>query len=216
MGGAAGRPAALRLCPPAAPGAGHHRAGADRPPGPRAAQGLATDHGRGRQRHRPFQGAGLHRGDGQPRVVRAGLLPQGIRALPDHGSGPWRARRRHRGRDQSQADLGRRLADQGRQGRLRLRRRPAGPAGGASGHLAGAARHRHAAPAAGGGGARLARRQQQRGRRHEPRRRLGALRPRRDPGAEMAGLRRGADHRGAATGHQCRPARACRCWCWAC
>ena len=128
----------------------------------------------------------------------------------------WRARRRHRGRDQPQADLGRRLADQGRQGRLRLCRRPAGPAGGASRHLAGAARHRHEAPAAGGGGARRARGQQQRDRRHEPRRRLGALRPCRDPGAEMAGLRRGADHRGAAARHQCRPARACRCWCWAC
>ena len=34
------------------------------------------------------------------------------------------ARRRHRGRGQPQADLGRRLADQGRQGRLRLCRRP--------------------------------------------------------------------------------------------
>ena len=41
------------------------------------------------------------------------------------------------------------LADQGRQGRLRLCRRPPGPADRASRHLAGAARHRHEAPAAG-------------------------------------------------------------------
>ena len=72
----------------------------------------------------------------------------------------------------------------------------AGPAGGASRHLAGAARHRHEAPAAGR-------------RRRSPRRvpTSAESTPRTspacsvlsahadDPGAELAGLRRGADHR---------------------
>ena len=42
----------------------------------------------------------------------------------------------------------------------------------------------------------------------QPRRRVGAVRPRHDPGAELAGLRRGADARGAAAGDRRRPARA--------
>ncbi len=64
-----------------------------------------------------------------------------------------------RGRGQSQADLGRGLADQGRRARSRLCGRWPGPADRAPGHQPGAAQHRPVAARAGAGGARASGRQ---------------------------------------------------------
>ena len=69
------------------------------------------------------------------------------------GRHPPRRRRQHRG-SQSQADLGRGLADQGRRARPGLCGGRAGPADRASGHQPGAAQHRYDEAAAGAGGAR--------------------------------------------------------------
>ena len=52
-----------------APGAGHHRAGAARRHRQGAAAGVAARHGRGRQRHRPFQRSEVHRSGGAARSI---------------------------------------------------------------------------------------------------------------------------------------------------
>ena len=203
---AAGRAAALRLCPAAAPGPGHHRAGATRSPGPRAAQGVAPVDGRGRRGHRSLDRARLRRSDGPQGLVRAGLLPQGKRALLHHGGGPRRPQRRDGRGGQSQADLGRRLADQDRPRRLRLCRRQAGPAGGPSRHLAGAARHRHEPPVPSVGRPLAAHRRRRSGRCAQPVRPVGPVGPRRHPGARLDRVRRAADLRGPAARDRRRPA----------
>ena len=144
------RAAAVRCLATAAAGPRHHRAVAARCYGQGALAGLAAGHGRGRQRHRLFQGSEIHRSHGAQGLLRTGLLPPGVGALHD----PRRRRhaprrRRERRRSQSQADLGRGLADQGRRARQRLCRRRAGAADRASGHQPRPAQHRHVEPGAG-------------------------------------------------------------------
>ena len=81
-----------------------------------AIAGLAARHGRGRQPDRFFQGTEIHRGGGEEGLLRSGLFPPRVRALYDAGARRHAARRRReRRRGQSQADLGRGVADQGRQ-----------------------------------------------------------------------------------------------------
>ena len=77
------RSAPLRRAAAVAPGAGHHRARPDRCLRPRAAARLAAHHGRGRQRHRLFREAGIHRGRGAQGLLRPGLFPPQVRALHD-------------------------------------------------------------------------------------------------------------------------------------
>ena len=122
------RAAPVRRAAAAAPGAGDHRAGAARRDRQGAAARLAARHGRGRQRDRLLQGAEVHRGGGQQGLLRPGLFPPRIRALHDAGDRRHAARcRRERRGGQSQADLGRGLADQGRRARPCLCGRRAGP-----------------------------------------------------------------------------------------
>ncbi len=84
-------------------------------PGQGAAARVAARDGRGRQPDRLLQGPEVHRGGGQEGLLRPGLFPPRIRALHDAGAGRHAPRRRReRRRGQPQADLGRRLADQGR------------------------------------------------------------------------------------------------------
>ena len=85
---AAGRPAPLRLCPPAAPGAGDHRAGAARPHGPRAAARLAAQHGRGRQQ---TPTARPNRPSSRPRPTRS-ITGQSTFAKAASPISPWRWR----------------------------------------------------------------------------------------------------------------------------
>ena len=104
-----------------AAGAGDHRTGAGRFHRQGAAAGVAARHGRAGQRHRPFQGSEIHRSRRPQGLLRAGVFPPRIRALHDAVAGrhPQGRRRQHR-RGQSEADLGRGLADQGRRARPRL------------------------------------------------------------------------------------------------
>ena len=67
---------------------------------------------------RSLQGSEIHRSRRPQGLLRAGLFPPGVRALHDARARrhPQGRRRQHR-RGQSQADLGRRLPDQGRRAR---------------------------------------------------------------------------------------------------
>ena len=105
-------------------------------------------------RARPLQGSKIHRGRRPQGLLRAGVFPPGVRALHDAVAGrhPQGRRRQHR-RGQSEADLGRGLADQGRRARPCLCRRRAGTPDRASRHQPGAAQHRHVEARAGAGGA---------------------------------------------------------------
>ena len=147
--------APLRRAAPAAPGAGDHRACAARRQRQGTAPGVAARHGRGRRRHRLFQGSEVHRSGGQEDLLRPGLLPPRVRALHDAGDGRRAARRRRqRRRGEPEVHLGRGLADQGRQEGPGLRGRQPRPADRASRHQPGAAQHRHVAARLREGGAR--------------------------------------------------------------
>ncbi len=107
--------AALRCAAAFAPGARDHRARANRRFGTRAAQSIAAHYGRGRQRRRLLQQAGIYRGRGAQGLLRPGLFPPRIRALHDAVAGRHAARHRREHRaSQSQADLGRGVEHQGR------------------------------------------------------------------------------------------------------
>ena len=158
------RAAAVRCLAAPAPGPRHHRAVATRCQRQGAAARVAARHGRGRQRHRLFERPEIHRSHGAQGLLRPGLLPPGVGTLHDarhRGHAPRRGRERRR--SQSQADLGRGLADQGRRARQRLCRRRAGAADRAPGHQPRPAQHRHVKPGAGEVGARRRRRRERGG-----------------------------------------------------
>ena len=67
-----------------------------------------------RRRHRPVQGAGVHRRAGRQDLVRAGAVPQGHRAVHGDCTAGWRRRRRHGGRRQPEVRVGRGVAHQDR------------------------------------------------------------------------------------------------------
>ena len=114
------RAAALRRAASAAPGAGHHRAGAARSTGTEQLRvsrlamdvvGSDTDFSKDPK---------FTEARGEEGLLRPGLLPPRVRALHDARArrhAPRRRRERRRG--QSQAHLGRGLADQGRRARAR-------------------------------------------------------------------------------------------------
>ena len=109
MGGGAARPAPPGLCPPAAPGAGDHRADPAR-----RRRARSSSRSRGWRwtsvgSEKDFsQSPAFIEAKAAPRLVQPGLFPQGIRAVHDAGDGARRPqRRRHRRRGQSEADLGR-------------------------------------------------------------------------------------------------------------
>ena len=86
-----------------------------------AAARLAARHGCGRGADRLFAGPQIHRSRGEEGLLRPGLFPPRVRALHDALARRHAPRcRRERRRGQSQADLGRGLADQGRRARRRL------------------------------------------------------------------------------------------------
>ena len=116
-----------------APGAGHHRVGSARCQWQGAAAGITPCHGRGGERHRLFEGTQVHGSGGAQGLLWTGLFPPRIRAVYD-ARYCWNTarRRRKRRRGQSEADLGRGLADQGRRARACLCRRCAGAADRAS------------------------------------------------------------------------------------
>ena len=101
----------------------------------------------------PLHRTAVHRGRGAQGLLRAGVFPSRIRTVYDavsHRHPPrFRCERR---RGQSQAHLGRGLADQGRCAWSCLRGRRAGTADRASGHQPGVAQYRHVAARAGAGG----------------------------------------------------------------
>src|SRR5438094_340198 len=107
------RAAADRLRPATAPGARHHRGRLPRRARARAAARLPAGHGRGGRRRRRLQRAALPRDARRTRLVRARVLPQGLGAVHDARRAPRLLRHvaGHRGRDQPQVHLGRRLAD---------------------------------------------------------------------------------------------------------
>ena len=112
------RAAPLRRAAAAAAGAGDHRACPARRQGKEQLRVSRLAMDVVGSRHRFLQGPEVHRGGGEEGLLRPGLFPPRIRALHDAGAGRHAARRRRqRRRGQSQADLGRGLADQGRRAR---------------------------------------------------------------------------------------------------
>ena len=200
------RGAARRVPEAAAPGSRGDRRRADRPGRPGADRRVAARDGRDRLGQGPLAGARVHESAARQALVRAGLLPQGDRAVHDDRDPLERRRAGDGRRRQPQVHLGRRVADQGggqgqgvRRGRERLPRRR-------SGHRARAAQDGSVGAPARQGGARRRHPGRARDRVRGSRRQAGADRRRADLDARLGGLRRAARGRGVREAQRVDPA----------